>query len=80
MRFTPQWSGQGAATGGRRRHHPRSHAAAIAVTQLYMFGLLTTESIEQAIERAGTKAGNKGWEVALGAIEMINLSRKIREI
>jgi 6,7-dimethyl-8-ribityllumazine synthase len=38
-----------------------------------MFGVLTTETIEQALERAGTKAGNKGWEVSLGAIEMINL-------
>ena len=38
-----------------------------------MFGVLTTETIEQALERAGTKAGNKGWEVTLGAIEMINL-------
>ncbi len=39
-----------------------------------MFGILTTETIEQAIERAGTKAGNKGFDVALGAIEMANLS------
>lgn len=38
-----------------------------------MFGVITTENIEQAIERAGTKAGNKGFEVAVGAIEMINL-------
>ncbi len=38
-----------------------------------MFGILTTETIEQAIERAGTKAGNKGFEVAMGAIEMANL-------
>lgn len=38
-----------------------------------MFGVLTTESIEQAIERAGTKAGNKGFEAAMGAIEMVNL-------
>ncbi|WP_305768817.1 6,7-dimethyl-8-ribityllumazine synthase [Candidatus Epulonipiscium viviparus] len=38
-----------------------------------MFGVLTTENIEQAIERAGTKAGNKGYDVACGAIEMINL-------
>lgn len=38
-----------------------------------MFGILTTETIEQAIERAGTKAGNKGFEAALGAIEMANL-------
>ena len=45
-----------------------------------MFGVLTTETIEQAIERAGTKAGNKGWEVALGAVEMINLMGSIQEI
>lgn len=38
-----------------------------------IFGVLTTDSIEQAIERAGTKAGNKGWEAAVTAIEMANL-------
>lgn len=38
-----------------------------------MFGVLTTENIEQAVERAGTKAGNKGFDSALGAIEMANL-------
>lgn len=38
-----------------------------------MFGVVTTENIEQAIERAGTKVGNKGFDVAVGAIEMINL-------
>lgn len=38
-----------------------------------MFGVLTVNSIEEAIERAGTKAGNKGFEVAVGAIEMVNL-------
>jgi 6,7-dimethyl-8-ribityllumazine synthase len=38
------------------------------------FGVLTTDSIEQAIERAGTKAGNKGWEAALSAIEMVSLA------
>ncbi|WP_134981309.1 6,7-dimethyl-8-ribityllumazine synthase, partial [Bacillus thuringiensis] len=38
-----------------------------------MFGVLTTETIEQAIERAGTKAGNKGYESAVAAIEMIHL-------
>ena len=43
-----------------------------------MFGVLTTDNIEQAIERAGSKAGNKGFECATGAIEMINLLRKIR--
>ena len=37
------------------------------------FGVLTTDSIEQAIERAGTKAGNKGWEAAVSAIEMVAL-------
>lgn len=41
-----------------------------------IFGVLTTETIEQAIERAGTKAGNKGWESAIAAIEMANLSRQ----
>jgi 6,7-dimethyl-8-ribityllumazine synthase len=40
-----------------------------------IFGVLTTESIEQAIERAGTKAGNKGWDAAASAIEMANLCR-----
>ncbi len=42
-----------------------------------MFGILTTDTIEQAIERAGTKAGNKGYDCALGAIEMVNLDRQI---
>lgn len=42
-----------------------------------MFGVLTTDNIEQAIERAGSKAGNKGYDCALGAIEMVNLLRKI---
>ncbi|MFE7062489.1 6,7-dimethyl-8-ribityllumazine synthase [Sutcliffiella sp. NPDC057660] len=41
-----------------------------------IFGVLTTETIEQAIERAGTKAGNKGWEAAAAAIEMANLLRE----
>ena len=42
-----------------------------------MFGILTTDTIEQAIERAGTKAGNKGYDCALGAIEMVNLMKQI---
>lgn len=42
-----------------------------------MFGVLTTDTIEQAIERAGTKAGNKGFECATGAIEMVNLVHAI---
>ena len=41
-----------------------------------LFGVLTTENIEQAIERAGTKAGNKGFEVTVGGIEMANLMEK----
>jgi len=43
-----------------------------------VFGVLTTDSIEQAIERAGTKAGNKGWEAATTAIEMVNLIKQIQ--
>jgi len=43
------------------------------------FGILTTETIEQAIERAGTKAGNKGWDAAMSAIEMVSLGRAIAE-
>ena len=42
-----------------------------------MFGVLTTDNIEQAIERAGTKAGNTGYDCALGAIEMVNLVRQL---
>ena len=41
------------------------------------FGVLTTDTIEQAVERAGTKSGNKGWESACSAIEMVSLSRAI---
>ncbi len=44
-----------------------------------IFGVLTTDSIEQAIERAGTKAGNKGWDAATAAIEMANLCRSIEQ-
>ena len=43
-----------------------------------MFGVLTTDTIQQAVERAGTKAGNKGYECALGAIEMVNLMKEIK--
>ena len=42
-----------------------------------IFGILTTDSIEQAVERAGTKAGNKGFEAVATAIEMINLLKQI---
>jgi len=44
-----------------------------------IFGLLTTENIEQAIERAGTKSGNKGYEAAVSAIEMANLGKLIEQ-
>ena len=43
-----------------------------------IFGVLTTDTIEQAIERAGTKAGNKGVEAGMAAIEMISLMKKLR--
>lgn len=42
------------------------------------FGIITADTLEQAIERAGTKHGNKGWEAALSAIEMANLFKKLR--
>jgi len=41
------------------------------------FGILTTDNIEQAIERAGTKSGNKGWDAALSAIEMVNVLKLV---
>jgi 6,7-dimethyl-8-ribityllumazine synthase len=50
-----------------------AHAAPVPVA----FGVLTTESLEQAIERAGAKHGNKGWDAAVSAIEMITLSRAL---
>jgi 6,7-dimethyl-8-ribityllumazine synthase len=42
-----------------------------------IFGVLTTDNIEQALERAGTKAGNKGWDAALSAIEMVSLFKQL---
>lgn len=42
-----------------------------------LYGILTTDTIEQAIERAGTKSGNKGWETAMSAVEMANLYKKL---
>jgi 6,7-dimethyl-8-ribityllumazine synthase len=44
-----------------------------------IFGVLTTETIEQAVERAGTKAGNKGWDAAMTAIEMVSLGHALGE-
>ena len=54
----------------------------IAQTQIHTgipvaFGVLTTDSIEQAVERAGTKHGNKGWDAAVSAIEMISLAKAL---
>jgi 6,7-dimethyl-8-ribityllumazine synthase len=50
-------------------------ASAQASAVPIVFGVLTTETIEQAIERAGTKAGNKGWDAAVTAVEMVALGR-----
>lgn len=51
--------------------------AALATGKPVIFGVLTTDTLEQAIERSGTKAGNKGSDAAMTAIEMINLVRKM---
>lgn len=45
-----------------------------------ILGVLTTENIEQAIERAGTKVGNKGWDAAISALEMVNLYREMESV
>jgi 6,7-dimethyl-8-ribityllumazine synthase len=44
-----------------------------------IFGIITTDTIEQAIERAGTKAGNKGWSAAMSAVEMANLMEVVQQ-
>jgi 6,7-dimethyl-8-ribityllumazine synthase len=59
-------------------------AKGVAAVQLdsgtpVIFGVLTTETIEQAVERAGTKSGNRGWDAALSALEMANLVRRLDE-
>lgn len=51
--------------------------ASLSRSKPVIFGVLTTDSIEQAIERAGTKAGNKGWDAAMAAIETADLLRNI---
>ena len=43
------------------------------------FGVLTTESLEQALERAGAKAGNKGWDAAMSALELVNIRKQLSE-
>lgn len=58
----------------------RGVAAAAAQSGVpVIFGVLTTDTIEQALERAGTKAGNKGADAAMTAIEMVNLGRQLAE-
>jgi 6,7-dimethyl-8-ribityllumazine synthase len=52
-------------------------AVSLAEGMPVIFGVLTTDSIEQAVERAGTKSGNKGWDSALSALEMADLFTKI---
>ena len=59
-------------------------AKGVAAVQLdsgvpVIFGVLTTETIEQAVERAGTKSGNRGWDAALSALEMANLVQRLDE-
>jgi 6,7-dimethyl-8-ribityllumazine synthase len=53
-------------------------SAAASSSVPVVFGVLTTDTIEQALERAGSKAGNKGWDAALAAIEMAQLFRTLR--
>jgi 6,7-dimethyl-8-ribityllumazine synthase len=52
-------------------------AAALEAGLPVIFGVLTTDTIEQAVERAGTKSGNKGWDAALSAIEMANVMKQL---
>jgi 6,7-dimethyl-8-ribityllumazine synthase len=54
-------------------------SASLASGVPVIFGVLTTDTIEQAIERSGTKAGNKGWEAALSAIEMVDLGKSLEK-
>ena len=52
-------------------------AVALETNTPVTFGVLTTDSLEQAIERAGSKSGNKGWDAAMSAMEMVNLLREL---
>jgi len=52
-------------------------AVALETGKPVIFGVLTTDTVEQAIDRAGAKAGNKGWEAALAAIELANLLKEV---
>ncbi len=55
-------------------------AASMETGMPIIFGVLTTDNLEQAIERAGSKAGNKGWDAALAAVEMANLMGAVEKI
>lgn len=76
----------GAVIQGQTTHHEYiNHQAAAGLTQAgresgvpVLFGVLTCQTMEQALDRAGGKAGNKGTEAALAAIEMVNLLAKLR--
>ena len=63
----------------RRRPRSRKGVAKVSLDTgvPVMFGVITADTIEQAVERAGTKAGNKGWDAAEAAIEMANLSKSL---
>lgn len=52
-------------------------SAGLATGTPVVFGVLTTDTIEQAVERAGTKAGNKGWDAGMAALEMANLGKSL---
>ena len=69
----------GAVIRGSTSHYDYVCIAAVSLESgiPVLFGVLTTENIEQAIERAGTKAGNKGYDCAVSAIEMVNLIREM---
>lgn len=74
----------GAVIRGATPHFDYVASAAASINSIAVdtgipciFGVLTTDTIEQAIERSGTKAGNKGFEAAMVAIEMVNVLRKI---
>ena len=70
----------GAVIRGATSHYESAKGIAQASLKTgipIMFGVITTENIEQAIERAGTKAGNKGFDVATSAIEMVNLIKEL---
>ena len=68
----------GAVIRGSTSHYDYVCAQVSLQSQVpVLFGVLTTDTIEQAIERAGTKAGNKGYDCALSAVEMVNLIREV---